>query len=252
MERKNLYLSSIGADACACAQAFGVGMELAQFCTARNMDEGFDEVSDDLTRCCAAAKRLVMHAPFNELTPAAIDPLALRLAEQRWTQAVELAAQYQIRTLIVHAGFVPLVYHPEWFVERSVQFWRSFLLRVPDGMTLCLENVMEPRAELLLQIVRQVGSEKLRLCLDVGHANTIVSKEPVMTWLEACAPYLQHVHAHNNDGKMDLHQPLYEGTLDMKLFLKRLDELAPQAGVTLELMQCQSSVEWLMEEGLLT
>ncbi len=251
MERNKLYLSSIGADACACAQAFGLGVELAQFCTARNMDEGFDEVKDDVARCRAAAARLTLHAPFNELTPAAIDPLALQLAERRWTQAVELAARYEIRTVVVHAGFVPLVYHPEWFVARSIEFWRAFLPRVPRGMTLCLENVMEPSADMLLEIVRAADSEALRLCLDIGHANTIVSKEPVQRWLEKCAPYLAHVHLHNNDGKMDLHQALYEGVLDMKEILTQLDALAPQAGVTLELAQCRPSVEWLLQQELL-
>lgn len=251
MDREHVYLSSIGADACACAQAFGLGVELAQFCTARNMDEGFDEVKDDLARCRAAAKRLTLHAPFNELTPAAIDPLVLRVSERRWTQAVELAARLEIKTVIVHAGYVPLVYYPEWFVARSAEFWRAFLPRVPDGMTLCLENVMEPSADMLVEIVRQAGSEKLRLCLDVGHANTMVSKEPVAVWLEKCAPYLAHVHVHNNDGAMDLHQPLDDGVLDMKDILTRLGALAPQAGVTLELMQCRSSVEWLLKQGLL-
>ena len=99
--------------------------------------------------------------------------------------------------------------------------------------------------------LRQAGSEKLRLCLDVGHANTMVSKEPVAVWLEKCAPYLAHVHVHNNDGAMDLHQPLDDGVLDMKDILTRLGALAPQAGVTLELMQCRSSVEWLLEQRLL-
>lgn len=110
---------------------------------------------------------------------------------------------------------------------------------------------MEPGADMLVEIVRQAGSEKLRLCLDVGHANTMVSKEPVAVWLEKCAPYLAHVHVHNNDGAMDLHQPLDDGVLDMKDILTRLGALAPQAGVTLELMQCRSSVEWLLKQGLL-
>ena len=70
-------------------------------------------------------------------------------------------------------------------------------------------------------------------------------------WLQKSAPYLAHVHVHNNDGTMDLHQPLDGGVLDMKDILTRLGALAPQAGVTLELMQCRSSVEWLLEQGLL-
>lgn len=252
MERNRIYLSSIGADACACAQAFGLGIELAQFCTARNLDDGFEETQDELALCRAATQRLTLHAPFNELTPAAIDPLVLRVSEHRWKQAVELAQRLGIQTVIVHAGFIPLVYHPDWFTERSVQFWTEFLPHVPDGMTLCLENVMEPSADVLLAIVERVGSDRLRLCLDVGHANTLVSKEPVSVWVEKTAPYLHHVHLHNNDGVMDLHQPLAQGTLDMAQILTQLNSLAPHAGITLELAQCESSVQWLLERGFLS
>ena len=76
MKRAQLYVSSIGEDCCESARDFGVGIELAQFCTAARLDGAPPEPWEcPLDRCLAAADRFVLHGPFNELTPAAIDPM---------------------------------------------------------------------------------------------------------------------------------------------------------------------------------
>lgn len=98
---------------------------------------------------------------------------------------------------------------------------------VPEHLTVCLENVMEPDASMLLGIVRQVNDARLRICLDLGHANTSASRETPADWLKACAPYLSHVHLHNNDGIHDLHAPLFEGVMDIAALLKQLNALCP-------------------------
>ena len=73
---------------------------------------------------------------------------------------------------------MPQVYFPEWYVEQSVLFWREFLRQLPQDMTVALENVMEPQPRLLAEIARQVDDPRLGLCLDIGHANTFVSRVP--------------------------------------------------------------------------
>ena len=192
-----------------------------------------------------------MHGPFNELTPAAIDPLVLEITEKRYRQAIAKAAGLHVPKLVLHAGFVPLVYYPEWFVSRSVLLWKRLVRDVPAGLTVCLENVMEPEAPMLLDIVRQVDDSRLQLCLDLGHANTSASREAPEDWLDACAPYLSHIHLHNNDGVHDLHAPLFDGSMDIAALVRRLDALRPDASVTLELSSCRASVEWLARQGLL-
>ena len=106
----------------------------------------------------------------------------------RYRQAMEMAASLGISRLVIHSGFIPLVYFPEWFVEQSVVFWREFLEETPEGITIALENVMEPGPEMLVEIVRQVQDRRLGLCLDVGHANSRVSKTPVVDWVAPMAP----------------------------------------------------------------
>ena len=175
----------------------------------------------------------------------------LRITEKRYRQAIRKAAALRVPKLVLHAGFVPLVYYPEWFVSRSVLLWKQLIWDVPEHLTVCLENVMEPDASMLLDIVRQVNDARLRICLDLGHANTSASRETPADWLKACAPYLSHVHLHNNDGIHDLHAPLFEGVMDIAALLKQLGALCPDASVTLELSSCRKSVEWLVRQNLL-
>ena len=252
MRRGRLYLSSIGEDCCEAAKRFGTGIELAQYCTAARLDGApADEWEIPVERCFAAAKRFTLHGPFNELTPAAIDPMVLDVTRTRYRQAIARAQELHIRTVVLHAGFQPLVYYPEWFIARSIEFWRAFAREIPAGMTVCLENVMEPRAQMLVDIVQAVDYARVRICLDAGHANTFVSHEAPEAWLEACAPYVAHVHLHNNDADRDLHAPLMNGTIDMASFVRSLDALCPAATCTLELTRCEESLIWMEKQRLL-
>lgn len=252
MKRELLYVSSIGADCCEAAREYGVGIELAQFCTAARLDGAPPEPWEiPVETCLAAADRFVLHGPFNELTPAAIDPMVLDVTKTRYRQAVKKARTLGIKKVVLHAGFQPLVYYPEWFVDRSIAVWRELIGQIPADMTVCLENVLEPEPGLLTQIVRGIDDPRLRVCLDLGHANTCASETSPEDWLRACAPYLSHVHLHNNQGGRDLHAALFDGVMDIAELLSMLDELSPQATCTLELMQDRTSLEWLATEHLL-
>lgn len=250
MDRSQLYISTVSAGCDRAAARHGLGLEIAEYCTASNLDAPIPQVLAAAESHRQAASRFVFHAPFNELCPAAIDPLAVDLTRRRYRQALAAARDWGCRVMIVHTGFIPLVYFPEWFVEKSVTFWQAFLREVPEDMTLCLENVMEPSPRIPVDIVRQVADPRLRLCLDVGHANTEVSRTPVMEWVEQCRPYLRHLHLHNNAGGWDLHGPLDRGTVPMEEVLRTLAG-ERHLSYTLETLQAEENVLWLQDKGFL-
>lgn len=247
MKKERLFLSTIADDAVQTAREFGLGVELAQFCLAENMDKTPPDVQASLDAALQVSRR-VFHAPFAELCPAAIDPLVREVARRRFLQAAALAKRYGAEKMVVHSGFIPLVYYPEWFAPQSAAFWREFLNDV-DGLTLCVENVMETSPDALRQIAEQVNDPHLRICFDVGHA--FCQSGELAPWLDALAPYSSHVHLHNNHGSFDEHLGLPDGTLDMAAVIRQLEALAPQATYTLEVRSARASVEWLLEEGLL-
>ena len=248
MKREQLFLSTIADDAVQTAREFGLGVELAQFCLAENMDKTPPDVQASLDAALEVPRR-VLHAPFAELCPAAIDPLVRAVTRRRFLQAAALAKRYGAEKMVVHSGFIPLVYYPEWFAPQSAAFWREFLNDV-DGLTLCVENVMETSPDALRQIAEQVNDPRLRICFDVGHA--FCQSGELAPWLDALAPYSSHVHLHNNHGSSDEHLGLPDGTLDMAAVIRQLEALAPQATYTLEVRSARASVEWLLKEGLLS
>lgn len=138
---------------------------------------------------------------------------------------------------------------PVWYVEQSILFWKAFLEEDP-GVQIVLENVLEEDPQWLLDIVKGVDDPRLKLCLDIGHANAF-SGVSVMDWLESWASYISHFHIHNNDGSQDQHNALTDGTIEIEKLLNRAQVLCPDATYTLELMKDAPSALWLKESGLL-
>ena len=250
MKRSSLYLSTVDPEADALARAWGLGLEIAEFCTAWNLDDSFPETDRKVRRKLQGIPRATLHGPYNELYPCAIDRKARALAAERYLQAIQVARGYGISKLVIHAGFDPHLYFPEWFLPQSVLFFRDLVSRIPDGITLCLENVLEPSPDLIAGIVRQVDDPRIRMCLDVGHAQAYSPVAPE-DWVTDAQDVLDHFHVHNNNGSQDQHAPLFEGVIPMNQLLKKIQSLCPQATVTLELPSGESSLIWMQEQDLL-
>ena len=237
------YISTIAPDGAEAAREHGLGLEIAEYCTAWNMDDRFPETDAAVREKLEGIPSNVFHAPFNELFPCAIDPKARALAAERYRQAMALAIQYGAEKIVIHGGYSSRIYYPVWYVEQSVEFWKAFLKDAP-GVPIVLENVLEETPDMLLDIVKGVDNPQLKLCLDVGHVNAY-SKIPAMDWLTQWAPYLSHFHIHNNDGSWDSHCALNQGTIPMKALLKKAMALCPDATFTLEVLEAKPSVNWL-------
>ena len=248
MDKARIYISTTASDAHNVAMQNGLGIEIAEYCTAWNMDDKFSQVHPKVLEAIDGITYRVLHAPFNELFPCAIDLKARELAAERYRQAIRLAKDYGATKVIIHGGYNPWIYYPVWYVEQSILFWKEFLQEDP-GVEIVLENVLETQPQWLLDIVKSVDHPKLKLCLDVGHVNAY-SDIPVAEWMESWAPYISHFHVHNNDGTQDQHNGLTDGTIDMKELFAGIRTLCPDATVTLELIESKESVQWLMEEEL--
>ena len=242
-----LHISGMDSCATALARQWQLGLETIAFSYAPLLD---DSAALPRTREeIHGISSLWLHGPFAELIPCAIDPLARDVAMRRFRQALDAAQALGIRRMVFHGGFIPHVYFPEWYVEQSVWFWREFLRDVPADMTLALENVMEPSPETLVSIAAQIDDPRLGLCLDVGHANTCVSETPPMDWIVPMAPWLRHVHLHNNQGDTDLHAPLGEGNIPMRQIIDTVLQAAPEATFTIENQNALPSLHWLAAQG---
>lgn len=250
--KDRLYIATVCAEHKEIIERFGLGVELDHFCMAEVMEgQKWQKADAEIRPLLAKAPRSILHAPFNELFPAAIDPKAKALAFERLESAAELAVHYGVRKMVVHSGYVPNVYFKEWHIERSIEFWHRFMEGKPADFQIVIENVMEDEPYMMVKLMEGIEKPNVRLCLDVGHA-ACISDVPVSEWLDVLAPYLGHLHVHNNDGVHDLHDPLPEGVIPMDSFM---EDVAAKCGedttITLECLSGISSVKWLVSQGYL-
>ena len=245
-----LYISTIDRKAPQLAEKYGLGLEIADFCVGSNLDDDFVPYGREGLEKMKLGLPMVFHCPFAELSPCAIDPKVRQVVLYRHRQALHFALQNGINRLVVHGGYVPLVYFPQWFVAESIKYWKAFLESEKGDFTIYLDNVMDDDSCMLKEIVRRVDDPRLRLCLDVGHSNCI-SPQSVEEWVEIMGEDIGHVHIHNNDGCFDQHRPLDEGTLQMEKVLDLLTERVPDCSFTIECMDAESSVLWLKDRGYL-
>lgn len=257
---KKFLIATMGADFRRCAEKFDTGIEIDFFCMAENLDgRKYEGVSRELGKLIDSSgisgEDMVLHAPFNELHPAAIDPEALRLARRRMEQAYHVCEDFGIRKMVVHSGYLPHVYFKSWHTERSVEFWTDFMADKPEDFVICIENVLDDEPYMMrdmMEKIREKGdNSNIGICLDMGHA-CCISDTDVHEWIRTLCPYINHFHIHNNDGEHDLHSTFAEGVLDMQSLLDLAGELCdPGTTYTIEVMECGSAVEWLASQGWL-
>lgn len=232
------------------ADKYGLAVETDHFCQAENLDgDKAIRAKADLTQLVDKYEVRVLHAPFNELFPAAIDPKARTLAMNRLNQAADIAMEFGIKKMVVHSGYIPFVYFKEWHINRSVEFWRDFMADKPEDFEICIENVLDDEPYMLTNIVKAIDDKRVGLCYDVGHAN-IVGECSQDEWLNVMSPYLKHLHIHNNDGTGDFHGELMSGSIDIKRMLDGvIEKCRHDTTITLEVLNCDNTLDWLKAKG---
>jgi len=286
MKKRDIFLSTFSYNPVEVIAEYGIGIEFNQFCISQWLDD--DTVDQTLMkmerqafRCGLSNEKYsglgekgqkdfalektiwpeekplgdvvkpqtaVVHGPFTDLCPAAFDHRFSELARERFDQAAAGTLRLGLNRMVVHTGFIPVIFDPKWHLEHSVKFWWDFINQQPEDFRLYIENVMDDEPYLLLDLVREIDDPRVRICLDVGHVNAI-SQIPVAEWICQLGPWIGHFHLHNNDGKHDLHAPLLEGTLDMPQVLQQIDDCCPEdATLTVESRDCHDSIGWLLEQ----
>ena len=230
--QEKLHISGMDGRAPSLARRWQLGCEDITFSYAPMLDD--PAALPQAANRVAGLSRLWLHAPFAELIPCAIDPLVRQTAQHRFRQTLAAAQKLGIRQVVLHGGFIPHVYFPEWYVEQSVLFWRDFLQEVPPDFVLALENVMEPSPDTLVAIAAGVDDPGWGFVWTWGTPTPASAGRRRWTGSRPWRPYLRHVHLHNNRGQDDLHSPLDEGTVPMGEIIGAVLEQAPRTTFTIE------------------
>lgn len=127
---------------------------------------------------------------------------------------LRMAAEFGCDVLIIHPARLRLGGQPQ--PERLDCLRRSLDELLPDlarlGVRIALENMAEASSfDQLDSLLEQYPPERIGICFDSGHGNIAGNG---LDRLEKVADRLIATHLHDNNGREDLHQPLFMGTVD--------------------------------------
>jgi sugar phosphate isomerase/epimerase len=137
---------------------------------------------------------------------------------------VEMAARLGSDVIIMHIPDEP----------GSESLRRSLAELAPvcrdRGVRIAIENgVFEAVAPLLAEH----GADLVGLCYDSGHGNMAGDG---LDWLERLRDRLISIHLHDNDGRVDQHNPLFSGTVDWQRLARLLAGSAYEKCVSMEVL----------------
>lgn len=252
MLKEKIYLATFSENAVEVARENGVNLELNDICISEMLDperreETLSIMRKELEDC--GSQDAILHGPFTEIIPSSIDHRAVEFGMKRIEEAYEVAEALGIKRMVVHTGYVPLMYYKNWHLDRSVEFWSRFMKDKPEDFQLFIENVFDDEPLMIRDLIDGLNDPRIRVCLDVGHAHVVTLPEyDVYQWIEILGRRIGHFHLHNNDGSDDLHRDLTDGTLDMKKVLETVKtHCTEDVTFTIESRTCAENVKWLIE-----
>lgn len=184
----------------------------------------------DVSACQAALAQfdgiLAIYGPSTDLNPVSADEEIAALSRQRYVQTIQLAKQLNARYVIFRSQDTPLQQvnqHYKNWLGKTTTFWEKMIADLVEGspLTVLLENYQDPTPETLKTLLSRIASSHLKASLDVGHVN-LFSDTVAMDWLEALGSSVAYVQLHNNNGELDEHLGLENGTIDMGTLLNHL------------------------------
>lgn len=125
MKQNQLFIATFSNDAVRLACAHGIGLELNHTCISEMLDPSnrealLEEIRRDMDASGAdTPQKLLLHGPFTEIYPAAIDYRARELGMQRLNEAYAVAAALGVTRMIVHNGWLPFIYFKSWQAEKA-------------------------------------------------------------------------------------------------------------------------------------
>ena len=165
-----------------------------------------------------------VHAPMDGVDLSTSNLEDRRRAVELLVDTLEYCREIDCPIAVVHPNrseSLPL--GVEAMKRNSIEALNEIVAKAEDlGVKIALENLIEKgkrrfgsRVADLIEIIENIGSSNLGVCLDTGHTNLLpkadVSLEDEM--IEA-GDHLWTLHIHDNDGSLDYHWPLGEGNID--------------------------------------
>ena len=205
------------------------------------------EIADHYRKTGLAAS---VHGAFIDVNPASGDPDLREISRQRCRESCEIASAMGAGNLVFHSSAFPFLrgaYLENW-AAGCAAFYEE--LSESYGIRILVENAQDVDPTPLRMLMEKVHSDKIGVCLDIGHAN--YSRAPVNQWFEELGQWIQYMHLSDNMGAFDDHLPLGKGAIPWDQVHQLWKGLGKDVTMTLEtgdLQSTQDSIGFLREHG---
>ncbi|MGA2384939.1 MAG: sugar phosphate isomerase/epimerase family protein [Candidatus Bathyarchaeia archaeon] len=210
-------------------------LEIATFAYANVYDADWNKIlREHQERLLAFKGKLSFHGVFQDVLVNSSDKKIAEISKERIFDSLEVARKLNVTQVVFHGNFNPLVkdnYFRKNWVERNAVFWREALEKYAG--TILLENTWEPTYEMFKELLDEVSSPRLMVCLDIGHLN-VYSKVPFREWVENLGEKISYVHISDNLGEKDQHLEVGQGKIDWREFTAVVEECQISPEIVLE------------------
>lgn len=164
-----------------------------------------------------------LHAPFANINIAAPAEDMRNFILERLEKSMAFARQLECRLMVFHPGLRTGIsgFYPGMAWKTGIKSVQKLLkLSREYGVEIAIENVPQmygflvANVEQFSRFFNELG-EDIGLVFDVGHSNI---NGQTHKFVEALGKRIVHVHAHDNDGKHDLHLGVGDGTVNWQQF----------------------------------
>ena len=180
-----------------------------------------------------------VHAPFADINIASPSKPLLKAMLKRLKESISYANDLNAYVWVFHPGLKTGVsmFYPDMDWLQNLKTTRLLLKIAGDyGVKIAIENVPEPYPFLMKSVedftkFHEEINENIGLVFDVGHANL---NGQIERFLTAFKDKIVHMHAHDNDGKSDLHLGIGFGNIDWKNVANALERISYNKTVIIE------------------
>lgn len=236
------------------AEEHHYNLEIATFAYASVLDGDWQRIMKEHQQQLSGFRGAVsLHGVFQDIFVHSSDSKIAEASKERIFRNLEIASSLRAKYVVFHGGFNPLIRgerHIDNWLERNADFWSEVLKKY--NITVLLENLWEPTPEVFRRLLDQVGSPRLKLCFDTGHAN-VFSEVPFKEWFAMLSQHIPYVHVNDNKGEVDNELVPGDGTINWRDFTNIVQEYQINPEVVLEvgtLEKTRQSLTYLETQGL--
>lgn len=165
-----------------------------------------------------------IHAPITDINIASLNPSIRNSSLKEIFYSFEMANELDIDTVVVHPGIVS--YLGRNFLDKIDELNKESMMEIVEfaddlGVTAFFENMPDIEGftyKKIDQLIEFLRENDLKMCLDIGHANTMNYSSS-----ELYFSIVKHIHLNDNNGDGDTHLALGEGNINIKSIINQYE-----------------------------